>query len=141
MGSTCGIEVKFVATITSFSSTFSELSPMFSHLGHPFSSCVKNDASLNYKTSLNFTSLLHRLAISAGLHSVGTQRQQSTLIFSRISDNLFSTHTFHFLLTGLIHHKPTLESDKQTTFVMLTSTDNAFLTDTIKRDNKKHFFS
>ena len=47
-------------------------------------------------------------------------------IFSRISDNLFSTHTFHFLLTDLIHHKATLMSDQQTTFVMLTSTDNAF---------------
>ena len=68
----CGIEVKFVATITSFSSTFSELSPMFSYLGQPFSSCVKHDAPLNYETSLNFTFLLHLLAISAGLHSVGT---------------------------------------------------------------------
>ena len=58
-----------------------------------------------------------------------------------ISDNLFSTHTFYFLLTDLIHHKATLESDEQTNFAMLTLTDNAFLTDTIKRDNNKYDIS
>ena len=72
MATACRIEVKFVATITSFSSTFSKISPMVSHLGHSFSSCVKNDATLNHKTSLNFTLLLHLVAISAGLDSVRT---------------------------------------------------------------------
>ena len=72
MGTAWGIKVKFGATITSFSSTFSEISSMISHLGHPFPSYVKNDAPLNDKTSLNFTFLLHLVAISAGLHSVGT---------------------------------------------------------------------
>ena len=38
----------------------------------------------------------------------------------------------------MIHHKATLESDQQTTLVMLTSIDNAFITNTIKRDNNKH---
>ena len=53
MGAACKIEVKFVATITSFSSTFSEISLIVLHLGHPFSSCFKNDALLNHKTSFN----------------------------------------------------------------------------------------
>ena len=57
MGDACEIEVKFVATITSFSSTFFEISLMVLHLGYPFSSCFKNYALLNHKTSFN-TALL-----------------------------------------------------------------------------------
>lgn len=49
---------------------------------------------------------------------------QSTSTFSRISDSLFSNNTFYFLLINLTHHKATLKSDQQTTFVMLTSIGN-----------------
>ena len=95
MGTVYGSEVKFVATITSSSSTFPEISPMVSHQGHPFSSCQKN-APLNHRVSLNFTFLLHLVGISAGLHSSERNTNNLPQYFLKFLSNYFQPTLFTF---------------------------------------------
>ena len=48
---------------------------------------------------------------------------------------------FHFLVTDLTQYKATFDSDQLVAFRILTWTDNAFLGETIKRDNNKHYIN
>ena len=50
---------------------------------------------------------------------------------------IFLKHFFYFFVTDVTQHKATSESDLLTTLEILTWTYNAFLTETIKRNNNK----
>ena len=78
------------------------------------------------------------VAKSKGLSPPDTNFQHSTGTFSLIIHTLFEIQTFQTLLTCLIHHKVTCESDQQNVLQMYTSDSKLSFSEVTNFDNNKH---